>query len=119
MYDSSFVKGSKAPHQNTDTPQEVGRDKFVPKSAAGAKDGGVGPASGKTSYPPTKQHVNLDTGKVKTNTRKPWAKGGGDKQVSCTAPKNGNQQGPNFSTEKKIGRSEFVPGSRRYGVDGI
>jgi hypothetical protein len=75
----------------------------------------VGHPSGKTGYPPTKKHVNLDTGKVKTNMHSPWAKGGGNKQVSFTAPKSRMK----FATEKHCGKDKFVPKEKsKYGVGG-
>jgi len=111
MFDSSYVKKSKTPNQNTDTPQEIGRDRFVPKGK-----GGIGPGSGHLeTKPPTKKHVDLDTGKVKTNLRKPWAKGGGNTQVSFTAPKSRTK----FATEKSCGKDEFTPGMRKYGTEGV
>lgn len=116
MYDATYVKGSKAPNQNTDTPQEIGRDKFVPKTAGG-KDGAVGPGSGKLEkFPPTKKHVTTSTGKHRARMAPAPAKGGGNKQVSFTAPKSRVK----FSTEKSCGKNEFIPKKAcDYGVGGV
>lgn len=112
MATCTYPKGSKAPHQNVDTPQEIGRDRFVPKG-----NGGVGHPSGKTSYPPTKQHVTLSTDKTHANMHKAWAKGGGSAQKSFTAPKSRMK----FATEKAGDtRDRFVPESTsKFGVGGV
>ncbi len=114
MY-TTYPKGSKAPNQNVDTQQEIGRDRFVPGGMQ-SKDGGVGPASGKTSYPPTKKHVTLSTQKHHATMAPKFAKGGGDAQVSCTAPKGRTK----FGTEKHCGKDKFVPDEKSdYGVGGV
>lgn len=111
----TYDKGTKAPHQKVCNPQEVGRDKFVPKGKGG-KDATPGHPSGKTSYPPTKQHVTLSTDKHNANMRQGWAKGGGNKQVSFTAPKSRKS----FGTEKSVGKDQFVPKTKSdYGVGGV
>ena len=112
MYEDKYVKKGRTPNQGVDTQQEIGKDRFAPKG----KGGVPGHASGKTSYPGSKRSVSISTQKHHANTRGPWAKGGGDKQVSFTAPKSRTK----FGTEKRVGKDKFVPDEKpRYGVDGV
>ena len=108
----TFPKPSPTPGQNVDTPQEIGRTKFVPKGK-----GGVGHGSGHLeTKPPTKKHVTLSTDKHHAQMRKDWASGGGSKQVSFTAPKSRTK----FGTEKSHGKDQFVPKSKSsYGTGGV
>jgi len=116
MY-STAPKGSKAPNQNVDTQQEIGKDRFVPKAAEG-KDGAVrASGSGRLERkPPTKKGVSLSTQKHHANQRPPYAKGGGNDQVSFTAPKSRTK----FGTEKSCGKDQFTPKTTsKYGVGGV
>lgn len=112
----TFPKGSKAPHQNVDTQQEIGRDRFIPKATEG-KDGGVGHGSGPLeTFPPTRKHTTFSTASHHVSSHKPWAKGGGNKQVSFTAPKSRTK----FATETHVGKDKFCPKTKSdYGVGGI
>lgn len=114
MYET-YPKGSRTPNQNVTNPQEIGKDRYVPKMAGG-KDGKPGEPSGKTSYPPNGRKNGMSTDKHHTNVRGPWAKGGGNKQVSFAAPKSRTK----FGTEKSCGKDEFVPKTKStYGVGGV
>ena len=115
MY-TTYPKGSKAPNQDVDTQQEIGRDRFVPSGTLG-KDGGVGPGSGHLeTKPPTKKHVTLSTQKHHANMAPKYANGGGNAQVSFTAPKGRTK----FGTEKSCGKDQFTPkGKSDYGVGGV
>jgi hypothetical protein len=112
----TYKKGSKAPHQNVDTSQQIGKDKYVPKSAGG-KDATPGHPSGKTSYPSTNRNVSFSTDKHHANRRAPYAKGGPDKQVSFTSPK--KRMG--FGTEKHVGKDKFRCHDKNptYGTGGV
>ena len=112
----TYPKGSKTPHQNVDTPQEIGTDRFVPQTAGG-KDATPGHPSGRTSYPPTKKHVTVSTQRHHANMRKPYANGGGNAQVSFAAPKG---KRTSFGTEKEVGKDGFVPKTKSdYGTGGV
>jgi len=112
----TFPKGSKTPHQNVDTQQEIGTDRFIPGTGNCGKDATPGKPSGKTSYPSRNRTPSISTQKHHANTRGPWASGGGNKQVSFTAPKSRTR----FGTEKEVGKDKFVPKTKSdYGVGGV
>ena len=96
--------------QSGGNPQEIGRDKFVPKghgAPAGLHPGQPATYDAvKTRYPSTDKHVFMSTDAVKVKKVAPWASGGGPAMKTFTAPKGRPEP---FATVKSSGRDQFIP----------